>query len=412
MKQIHLTEYRRSEKAHRLSGLERDLIAKHISSITIEPASGMPGCYFLTPSSWVGVLEVEDLSIQIKPKILIKRLLFLMSYSLDPKNWLEMGFNSAEEDSLVEAIIPAFIRHLSRLFGRGILQGYRQRSDSLTTVRGQIRFSDQIRTRFGIMPPIEVTYDEFTEDVIENQLIKAAICKLLHNRIRSTKFRNDLLRFELALANVSLVQFDYRNLPTIKLSRLNNRYAHAIDLAKLILRSSSFDQTTGNLRSRSFLVNMNQVFEDFVVVALREALKLSPYSFPQNAHGRRLVLDNEARIRLEPDISWWRDGICCFVGDVKYKQLDKRARQADLYQLLAYVIAAKLPRGVLVYAKDEAEPSIRSDLHGIPLANKELHVVAVDLANGPEDVLLQIQEIGNLIKRHVSPADVPALIGG
>ena len=398
MQQICLTEYKQSIEPYALSPQQRDLIAKHIGGIKIEPASGVDNKYYLTPSSKIGVLEIENLVIRIKPKVSIDHLMFLMSYALDPEMWKQFGFNLSETDSIVEAVIPAFLRHLKKVFSRGVLQGYHQRNDSLTTVRGQIRFSDQLRKRFAIPIPIEVTYDEFTEDIPENQLIKAAISRLLQNTIRSKPLRRELRRYLLALDNVSLISFNPQSLPTIKISRLNERYEHALEISKLILRSSSFNDSSGKLRARSFIVDMNQVFEDFIVIALRENLGLTPHSFPQNAKGKRLYLDSVAEIKLEPDISWWRNGKCQFVGDVKYKELNKQARNSDLYQLLAYTTATHLPLGILIYAKDDSIPEIRTESHFIAAADKHLLVYAVDLANPPSEILQQIDQIGRRIK--------------
>jgi hypothetical protein len=53
--------------------------------------------------------------------------------------------------SLVDAIIPGFVRHLQRPFRRGLFQGYRSEENALPTVLGRIRFGDRIRDRFGLM---------------------------------------------------------------------------------------------------------------------------------------------------------------------------------------------------------------------------------------------------------------------
>jgi 5-methylcytosine-specific restriction enzyme subunit McrC len=48
-------------------------------------------------------------------------------------------------------------------------------------VRGSIRFDERVRKRFGIPLPVEVRFDEFTEDILENRLLKAAL-RLLRRR--------------------------------------------------------------------------------------------------------------------------------------------------------------------------------------------------------------------------------------
>jgi 5-methylcytosine-specific restriction enzyme subunit McrC len=395
MRQINLREYQRCNEPVLLSREERDALAEAIPSVSIEPASGHESHYFLTPSSTIGVVEIGDLAIQILPKLPIDRVLFLISYAIDPKDWQNIGFDLEQQSSIVEAVIPAFTMHVRQALRRGILQGYQVREDALATVRGQIRFGDQIRDRYGIVPPVEVRYDEFTEDIVENQLIKAATGLLLRKSIRSHQLRTDLRAIESALQNVTHQHFAGNQLPEVQFTRLNERYRSAIELAKLIVRFSSFDIQHGNTRASSFLVDMNQVFEDFVVVALREALGLTKHSFPQNADGRRVRLDEAERVVLKPDISWWQGRRCCFVGDVKYKKTNAAGiKHADLYQLLAYTVATDLPKGLLIYAAGEDEPRT----HEVKFAGKTLTVMALDLAGAPADVLMQIKRVAMQIR--------------
>jgi 5-methylcytosine-specific restriction enzyme subunit McrC len=123
-------------------------------------------------------------------------------------------------------------------------------------------------------------------------------------RIRNRLLGRSLRRFDSALERVRLVRYDPRSIPEIRYTRLNEHYRPAVELARLILRSDSYELRHGAVRGTSFLVDMNRVFEDFVVVALREALGVSDRSFPQGARGRQLFLDRGRRVSLEPDISW------------------------------------------------------------------------------------------------------------
>lgn len=131
-------------------------------------------------------------------------------------------------------------------------------------------------------------------------------------RMRSTVARRSLGLFDTALERVRLENYDPRRLPEIHYTRLNEHYRPAVELAKLILRSASFELRHGRVRASAFLVNMNDVFEDFVVVALREALRVTERAFPQGARGRSLYLDEGRMVSLEPDISWWEEG--CKLG--------------------------------------------------------------------------------------------------
>lgn len=148
------------------------------------------------------------------------------------------------------------------------------------------------------------------------------------------------------------------------------------------------------MRGNGFLVDMNKVFENFVVVALREALRLSPRAFPQGTSGRSLHMAHGPRVPLKPDISWWVGSDCVFVGDVKYKRLDLTGYQnADLYQLLAYATAADLPGGLLIYAKGE-RPNATYRVHH---TEKTLEVVTLELDGTPNSILNQIRDVAKRI---------------
>jgi len=139
---------------------------------------------------------------------------------------------------------------------------------------------------------------------------------------------------------------------------------------------------------------MNRVFEDFVVVALREVLGVSDHVFPQAAKGRELFLDSARRVSLEPDLSWWDRGSCAFVGDVKYKALSESGViHPDLYQLLSYVIACGLPGGLLVYGSG-GEALTRN----IERAGRRLEVVSLNLSSPPEQILRSVADLAEVVR--------------
>jgi len=399
LRRLSLTQHRPRPNV-RLTVEERDALRQLVPDLTV---SGMPGSddvYELTAGAKVGTAVVGDLAIVIQAKIHLDRLLFMLSYALDPVRWLDYQFNFAESDSLMEAIIPGFLAQIRRAFALGLLQGYRVEEVALTTVRGRIRFEDQVKKRFGIVPPIEVRFDEFTEDIVENRLIKSALARLRKMRIRSEQARLSLRKFDGLLANVTEEEFG-RELPPIQYTRLNERYRPAVQLAKLVLTSSGFEAAHGRVQGITFLVDMNKAFEDFVVVGLREALRLSDREFPQGAKSKRVPLDERSLVRLKPDLSWWEEGNCVFVGDVKYKRTTAEGvEHPDLYQLLSYTIGTNLPGGLLIYAAGEGEPIVHETIN----VGKRLEVVALDLSGSTDSILGEIAKVADRVRSLASIA--------
>ena len=110
--------------------------------------------------------------------------MFLMTYALDPKHWRNEAIDLIPDADVLEAVALAFSRRTQRAVHRGLLRGYRREEDALNTVRGQIRFVDQIGRRYGLPLPIEVAYDEYTEDIEHSRLLQTAIHRLSHAHIR------------------------------------------------------------------------------------------------------------------------------------------------------------------------------------------------------------------------------------
>ena len=361
-------------------------------SLSIERNPGQDGAYCLRPGSIVGAVETDNLSLLIKPKIGIPQLLSLACYAMDKFNPQEDPFDFVRDESLPDALALSLNAMARRSFARGLLHGYRTEEEALYTVRGRIRFDEQIRRRFSVPLPVEVRYDEFTDDILANRLVKAAAYRLAGMRLRSAAARRGLAWVVGILDNVALAEFPANAVPEVQFDRLNEHYRGVVGLSRLILRYSAFQSGRGAVRANGFLMDMNQVFQEFVTQALREALGVSEPVFREKGIKS---LDEGDKVRLRPDLTWWDGGICRFVGDTKYKRvIDERIPNADLYQLLAYATALNLPGGMLIYAKGEAEPANYRVRH----SGKTLEVVALDLETPLADILNQVKGLAEAVK--------------
>jgi 5-methylcytosine-specific restriction enzyme subunit McrC len=377
-----------------LSETDVDALRRAIPSLRIAPTIGRHGCFDLAPGAVIGAITTNTLDVVIAPKIPTDRLLFLLSYPLDPKHWQSSMFNYAAEASIVDAVLPSFLALAESALRRGLLQGYISVEDALMGVRGRVRFDEQLRRRQSLPLPVEVRWDEFTEDIDENRLLKAAIRILRTLRPRSEAYGVRLRRLQAQLEPVTAIRYDSRSVPDPVITRLNSHYRPALGLARLIIRNTTFEVRHGRTTATAVLFDMNKVFEDFVVTALREALHLNGRDFPQGARGRKLRLDGAQQVHLKPDISWWRQSQCLFVGDVKYKRIAAAGiEHPDLYQLLAYTVATRLRQGLLVYAAGEATDVT----HEVPGAEKKLFIRTLGLSGTPVDILNQVCRLADLV---------------
>jgi len=351
--------------------------------VQAEPGQGR---WRLQADARIGVAVGPGWEVRVRPRLQVPQLLFLLGYVIDPKGWLDerADFDVAEE--LFDAVANGFARHALALVDEGLLRGYVEVEDQLGTLRGRIRFADQI-ARSALPIPVQVSFDEYTADVIENRILKTATLALLHlprvpdlARLRLLKLRAVLEEVEVEPrpGEVALPEF----------TRLNQRYRPALRLAQLILRSASIGAITGSVASIAYVFDMNRVFEDFLSVALREALE------PRGGEVRfqwRSRLDRAERVEIRPDVTWWRAGRPRAVIDAKHKSIGTAGvPNEDAYQMLAYCTALGLDRGYLVYAKDSGDES--PDL-AVRNSACEIRVRNLDLETDPDDLLARVADL-------------------
>ena len=394
MREVNLREYEKSPGLP-LSAVERDALHTVLPSVAIEPVPGTEGRYHLTPGSRVGAVETGQLSVVIEPKIGIVNLLSLACYAAGKLKFQREDFDFREEHALPDVLALGLSIQARRAFSQGLLHGYRVEEQALLTLRGRVRFAEQVARRFDFPMPVELQYDEFTDDILPNQLVKAAAHRLARTRLRSPGARRDLGWVAGTLADVSLREFPPARVPEVAFDRLNEHYRGVVALSRLILRHGAFEAGRGAVRASGFLMDMNAVFQEFLTQALREELGASSRTLQSDREVRRLTLDRGGRVTLEPDLTWWDGPTCTFVGDAKYKNLTgRRVPNSDLYQMLSYATALDLPGGLLVYAQGE---EVDGASYQVRHSGRRLEVATLDLAGTLDQTLNNVRRIADQV---------------
>lgn len=350
------------------------------------------GKWKLLPNGFVGAVQIDDLLVEVKPKgkVSISQILFLLSYAKDP-GFRPQNVEAEATDDLWAALGETLARLGERATSRGVLQGYVSRNEALRTVRGRIRMSDQVTRRPGLMFPIEVTHDEYTIDIPENRILRAAVRRMLAVPRLNAEVRRRLLHLDQKLADVSsFVRGD--RLPQWAPSRLNAAYVPALRIAEVVLQNMVAEATAGKFHVASFVVNMAKVFEDFVTVALTEALRKYPgrtvaqYKTYLDEPGS----DDVPRVVLRPDIVHFVDREPTLIFDAKYKAASASGQypNADHYQMLAYATAIGRAEAWLIYA-DSGTPTRRR------VRNSEIsvHEYPIDLSGNPAEIITRVESL-------------------
>lgn len=348
-RRIELREYGRARLA--LSPAERLQLTAAAGGVVRVEATTEPDLYEVVADSQVGTVVTRDVELLVRPKVPIDNLLYLLGAGIDDIIWWRTHFPYDSDLDLVAAMLAFFARTLRQSLAAGLIRSYRREHERMPALRGRIDFAEL--TAQPTRPfPIPCEYEDFTADNHLNRYLKAAVREALRLPGAPASVRQLLMRQLVHFEEVADVAVRTDALDNHHFTRLDEHYRTPVQLARLVLSRRSLADRAGGQRARTFVIDMNLLFERFVTQELRRLLPAELTLNPQ-AH---VPLDVGRRVPMRPDILLRRDGRDVYVADIKYKlSATGIARTSDYYQLLAYATALDLDEGLLIYCLDGGE---------------------------------------------------------
>ncbi len=273
--------------------------------------------------------------------------------------------------------------------------------DGLRTVRGRIDIARQLSIHQDRLVPLECRFQEYTEDILPNQIIKSALRRLITMPGLDVTLGRTLRQLLAAFSDVSEVEYPTSAVPNVTFTRLNRHWQGPTRLARLILSQEAIKDELGATSGTAFTVDMNKVFEKFVEEIV---------SHEARNHGLELHAQDDVKltpkVNMTPDLILQIGSNRLGVGDSKYIEAESAEwPNANLYQLLAYCVALGLPRGLLIYAS--ARPL---EVQRVTSAGIELEAIGIDLEEPHEQLLAQARLAAHRLIRHArTQADTAGL---
>lgn len=351
------------------------------------------GIWRITDVTRVGVVAIDDVRLIVRPKTPLRSLIFMASYSGLQAEVDDASFAFEADQALPAALASALIRTVGQATGRGLLKGYVSVEETGTVIRGRWDIARQLKARPGIPVPVELTFDDYTDDVPENRILKAALRALVRLEQLPRRVVDKLGPLLGLFSEVS----ELRPTGPIILpaeSQLNAHYQPALRLARWVLEATSWAHAEGAGSGSVFLLNVAKVYENFVGRVLQATLH--PKGFDVDLQVSSWRLDTEGRIRVRPDIVISRNGRVVTVADTKYKvwgESEGSPPNADVYQALAYAVTAEAREVHLLYVSGDVEPR----QYDIAATATTVVAHAVDVSASPSDLMWAIVWLGELI---------------
>ena len=347
--------------------------------ITVLPTFGEESIF--CANSKIGIIRVGNLQIKVMPQFPVNNLFYLLGLH-DGIKFQAESVNIAESSDITNLIFESFLRNLVESTSRGLLSGYRRVEETSKVFHGRLLIGEQLKKRFGHMYPVEVSFDEFTENIPENIELNMAISKAMKFGNLSEQQHRDFRHLSRKFSEIDSHKSD---LNWTK-NRHNRHYWNSLILAELINSGKGFYEDFGGVSVSGFMIDMYRVFEKFLLRELKVRLE---------KHGGvvktvNLHLDKDNRQKAQIDIMWRKDGEIKFIADAKYK--DPTANwESDLYQVNTYATAFSLDSIHLVYALAIDEEPLRLKGNG-PLVYRH----GIDLSLGITEIAKELDNLSEV----------------
>lgn len=321
-------------------GKKRQIKTKNYVGV-IETTKGLT--LEILPKIFYGFSEEDyDLELQNTKKVFLKMLSKL-------KNSPFLNISSAHLKTkpnfpLLEIFIENYIKEVQRIIRLGIKSQYIKQEDNLSFLKGKIINTLNIKHNHSNKARFYCRYDEFSENMVYNQLIKSTLHKL--NRIsRSHYNRTDLLNLLHHFEWVDESK-DYKS--DFKKVSVNNRlyteYTKAISWSEVFLSDKSFTNFSGDSKNMAILFPMERIFEDYIGYLMKTYADGHEVKTQDKSYYLITRHKEKEKFRLKPDIvATDPESEDQIIIDTKWKLLDESKEnknynisQSDMYQLYAY----------------------------------------------------------------------------
>ena len=349
-------------------------------------------------SQYCGVLQVNNLTIEILPKVygseankkkssrdaLIRMLRDCGNLKLHRGSQANV---QRHPYTVLDVFILAFCEELSEQVAKGLIRKYIEMEENLNVLRGRLLIEKQVKHNLVHKERIHCLYDELSIDTPMNQIIKFTLSKLL-SLARSVVVRKCVDELLIRFDAVSDVRISNQTVFPV-LDQTSARYKNIMDQCKLFIQNQYPDVVTGDQKAFTFLFDMNKLFERWIIAKLRPIVTKQGFklrSQPIKYFGVWDGSESKKVSQMKPDfVLTGSNDKEISIGDAKWKILDQdkskmNISENDLYQMQSYANRYEVDSLKLYYPKQEKLTSERlMKIQG--RHESELKIIPVDITD-------------------------------
>jgi len=213
-------------------------------------------------------------------QVRVENLYYLLCYAwrcLDARDIVAVDASAGPSpEALFARVLNVALRRLIR---DGLDRGYQEESDDLRRPRGKPRIGETMSRGLLERGMVRCDFNELTEDVLHNRIIKATVRRLALVDSLDEEHRRGLGELVRCLAHVTDMTVTSNDFRRVQVQGNRNRYRFILNVCQLVHRCVHLDQRSGRWRFQSFAGNeqaMGRLFQAFLKEFLRTEQRVFP----------------------------------------------------------------------------------------------------------------------------------------
>lgn len=228
-------------------------------------------------NSFVGVIKVGSLTIEILPKVdrnklanhdnviywrsvLIQMLRVCKKINVES---LSQAILAKKENSLLDIYINIFLNEIESLLRQGLIKKYRSTSGNLFSWKGRMDFGKNIQTNLTNQERFYTQHQIYDYEHLVNQILLKAL-NILSSAVNNTSMKDRVLRNLMQFPEIKQINIFAEHFDRVVETRKTIPYNKALQTAKMIILNYSPDILTGQENMIALLFDMNKLWEEYI----------------------------------------------------------------------------------------------------------------------------------------------------
>jgi len=319
-----------------------------------------------------------------------------------------------DSPDLPNLLAGALVNSCKRILRKGLDRGYQTRTIHTRSPRGQILMNDMIKQQSFNQGRAICDVDEFTPDIIHNQIIKETLRRLAISPSIETGIKHELRLVHSMFNPISPIRLTTRHFGKVQLSRQTVHYALPINICEFIHQAMLPDESGEGSRFSNILedkIKMSTIFEKFLLGFCENHLSDFRSTFERFYWDSESIGNSDIKLipQLETDLSLFGKGSRSgeiIIADAKYYTQALKGRSFEgrkgqdkistnhLAQLSTYLAHYELrypnkkTSGMLIYPENK-----RRIRESFKMLGRKIDIVTVDLSASWQNIHKELIEL-------------------